>query len=160
MNSQESAVSTNSVPPEIIDNQDLEFVDEIANVDNLYFANTETYELSSVAEPGESDSDNDDENSGGILTDASGTGEAVGTGTIGSRDDEGNNVYEFRLHGCACSKIYGHPCSEEIIWDKLLDFRNSSHQHTKDELNLVIKVQLLSHRQSGGSTDSKTQSQG
>ena len=115
MNSQESAVSTTSVPPEIIDNQDLEFVDEIANVDNLYFANTETYELSSVAEPGESDSDNDDENSGGILNDASasGTGEAVGTGTSGSReDDESNNVYEFRLHGCACSKIYGHPCSE------------------------------------------------
>ena len=36
-----------------------------------------------------------------------------------------------------------------------MDYRNSSLEHTKDELNLVIKVQLLSHRQSGGSTDSK-----
>ena len=34
-------------------------------------------------------------------------------------------------------------------------YRNNSLEYTKEELNLVIKVQLLGHRKTGESTDSK-----
>ena len=57
---QESTASTTSVHPEIIENQDFEFANEITNVDTLYFSNTETYELKFVGDDGESDSANDE----------------------------------------------------------------------------------------------------
>ena len=151
MASQESAASTTSVPPEIIENQDLEFIDELANVDTLYFANTESFECSSVAEAGESDSE-DDQHLPKVLN-ASVSGEI--SENERENNDEAPNVYKFRLHGCACSNIYGHPCSEEMVWENLCEYRNSALEYTKNELDLVIKVQLLGHRHTGGSTDSK-----
>ena len=64
------------MPPVIIENQDFEFVDVITNVDTLYFSNTETYELNSVDDDRESDSDND-ENVG--INAVAEPGETVGT---------------------------------------------------------------------------------
>ena len=156
MASQESVASTASFPPEIIENQDIDFVDEITNVDNLYFANTETYDPSSVYEIGESDSDNDDNSEavGLDVTPGPGAGDVAVTQRIEDHN-EAASVYDFRINGCACTKIYGHPCSKEIVWDRLLDYRNCSMEYSREELNLVIKVQLLGHRHSGVSTDSK-----
>ena len=58
MASQESTASTISVPPEIIENQDSDFVSEINTVDSLYFSNAEVIHDSSVSdEGGESDTE-------------------------------------------------------------------------------------------------------
>ena len=62
MASQESTASTISVPPEIIENQDTDFVSEINTVDTLYFSNAEVIEGPSVSdEGGESDTEEDSE---------------------------------------------------------------------------------------------------
>ena len=74
----------------------------------------------------------------------------------GRREDaeEITSQYEFRHSGCGCSKIYGHPCSEELVWDRLLDYRESCLEYTREELDLVLKVQMQGHRKNGDSTDS------
>ena len=42
-----------------------------------------------------------------------------------------------------------------MVWENLCQYRNSALEYTKNELDLVIKVQLQGHRHTGGSTDSK-----
>ena len=60
MASQESIVSTTSVPPEILENQDTDFADEINNVDILYFSNVENFEQPKQTDQ-ETESDSDSE---------------------------------------------------------------------------------------------------
>lgn len=151
MASQESVGSTTSVPPEILSNQDPEFADEIANVDTLYFSNAESYELNYVDNGGESDSDGEENVGENVANELVENSESVRR----EDDNEARSQHEFRLHGCGCSKIYGHPCIEELAWDKLTDYRDNSLEYTKEELHLVIKVQLLGHRKTGESTDSR-----
>ena len=58
MASQESTASTISMLPEIIENQDSDFVSEINTVDSLYFSNVEViYDCSVSDEVGESDTE-------------------------------------------------------------------------------------------------------
>ena len=152
MASQESTASTISVPPEIIENQDSDFVSEINTVDSLYFSNAEVIHDSSVSdEGGESDTE---ENS--VQQDPEADVNQEDLPLTGRREDdeEITSQYEFRLSGCGCSKIYGHSCSEELVWDKLLDYRQSCLEYTREELDLVLKVQMLGHRKNGDTTDS------
>ena len=150
MASQESSASTISVPPEIIENQDSAFVSEINTVDNLYFSNAEIIDDQSVSdEGGESDAEEN------YVCQGPGVNQEV-LHLTGRREDaeEITSQYEFRHSGCGCSKIYGHPCSEELVWDRLLDYRESCLEYTREELDLVLKVQMQGHRKNGDTTDS------
>ena len=145
MASQESKVSSASVPQEILENEDPEFVAEINNVDTLYFANVENFEPQPFLDDnGDSDSDTE-ENALGH------DGSAVQTERL-EDENESSSLYDFQINGCGCTKIYGHPCFQELPWENLTDFRSSCLEYSKEELDLVVKVQLLGHRRNGEET--------
>lgn len=145
MASQESNVSSTSVPPEILENEDPEFVAEISNVDALYFSNVENFEPQPFRDDqGDSDSETEENSYGQEEPE-------VQTGRL-EDENESSSLHDFQMNGCGCSKIYGHPCFKEIPWENLADFRSSCLEYSKDELDLVIKVELLGHRRNGEET--------
>ena len=148
MASQESIVSTTSVPPEILENQDTDFADEINNVDILYFANVENFEQpTQTDQETESDSDSEESSRSQVVSD--------GQSERNKDENEASAQYDFQVNGCGCGKIYGHPCFKELAWENLLDYRTSCLEYSKEELDLVIKVQLLGHRRNGEETDNE-----
>ena len=106
MASQESIVSTISVPPEILENQDTDFADEINNVDILYFANVANFEQPKQTDQ-ETESDSDSEESSWSQVVSGGQSERI------EDENEASAQYDFQINWCGCGKIYGHPCFKE-----------------------------------------------
>ena len=139
--SQESRVS--SVPPEVTDQQDEDFVNELNKVDELYFAadaNAES-EDEPDSESENFESDNDEEH---VFVEPS---------------DEDTSEYIaqacFRNDTCGCKEFYDQPCSRVIDMDSAIEFREHCKEVSKDELDLIIKAELFSHRRSGSHTEAK-----
>ena len=146
--SQDSQISACSVPPEISDSQDDEFVHELNAVDELYFLDrndtASTPQSENVNIAGENyESDNDEETDYDFLEP--------------SEDDtrEYEKQVRFRSETCGCKDFYGEPCSNIIDMDSAIEFREHCKEISKDELDMIIKAELFSHRRSGDHTEAK-----
>ncbi|CAC5392914.1 unnamed protein product [Mytilus coruscus] len=144
--SQASFVSfCSSIPSEITDKQDKEFIEELHIVDELYFAQIESSQSENL-----SDDDGADSEYGDILIQI-------------DPSDEDNREYisqaRFRNESCGCKEFYGKPCSQVVSMDTVIDFREHCKELSRDELDLVIKSELFTHRRSGDLTAAKKHKQ-
>jgi hypothetical protein len=61
----------------------------------------------------------------------------------------------FKSNTCGCTRLFnGKPCSEAIEWEKVINYRLSCLEKSKEELDLLIKVQLFHHRKTPDSKSS------
>ena len=144
--SQESCLSYSTLPSQTND-YDEEFLEELHEVDELYFAVNEQETENS---DGDDDSDRYDTN---------------------YESDEDDHVYvepsdtdnieyitqnRFQNETCGCKEFYdGKPCSDIIDFDSAIEFREHCKELSKEELDVVIKVELFSHRRTGSHTEAK-----
>ena len=133
--SQESCLSYSTLPSQTND-YDEEFLEELHEVDELYFAVNEQETENS---DGDDDSDRYDTN---------------------YESDEDDHVYvepsdtdnieyitqnRFQNETCGCKEFYdGKPCSDIIDFDSAIEFREHCKELSKEELDVVIKVELFS----------------
>ena len=147
--SQSSTVST--IPPDLTENQDEDFLDEIERVNDLYFGNVhvESDEASARSSSSCDDSDSDDEE------DNVGAESVVQTELRDTDLSEQSQQSNFQNKTCGCVRIYGKPCSSVVVWNNLIDYRNHCLETSHSELDLIIKVQLFHHRRTGEMTESR-----
>jgi len=136
------------VPNELIAHDDPMFIDELETVNTLYFGNVEISDSDGEC-PSASyiDSDYDGDDDVYSRTDYS-----VDHACPSSVDPEEVKQNDFKTSGCGCNRLYGKPCSAVVDWDKLIAYRLSCLEKTKDELDLIIKFQLFNHRQNASAT--------
>ncbi|CAC5415024.1 unnamed protein product [Mytilus coruscus] len=143
--SQESrfSASQSSVPPEILHNQDDDFINELNRVDELYFYDYECPESEINSDVENFESDNDDDNVDHLVEP--------------SDDDTREYIAQacFRNDTCGCKEFYGEPCSQIIEMDAVIEFREHCKELSKDELDMIIKAELFAHRCSGSVTEAK-----
>ena len=150
--SQSSTSST--IPPDIIDGQDEDFIDEIDRVNNLYFGNVASIDDESTLQQPQSSNDtncddSDEENNVG-------TESVVETELRETDLSEQTLQSNFQNKTCGCVRLYGKPCSSKVDWNSLIDYRNHCLETSHSELDLIIKVQLFHHRRRVGEmTESK-----
>lgn len=143
--SQESQFSScqSSVPPEILQNQDEDFIQLLNRVDELYFNDYECpeSEVDSDVENFESDNEVD----------------YVEHFVEPSVDDTREYIAQARIRNdtCGCKEFYGEPCSQIIDMDAAIEFREYCKEVSKDELDMIIKAELFAHRRSGSVTEAK-----
>lgn len=148
--SQSSTVST--IPPDIIDNQDEDFIDEIERVNDLFFGNVQAIEIVTQTAQGTSsdddDSDNDQQNNVAA--------ESVVQPELRDTDlSEQSLQSNFQSKTCGCVRLHGKPCSTIVDWDSLVEYRTTSLEMSHSELDLLIKIQLFHHRRAGEMTASR-----
>ncbi|CAC5383670.1 unnamed protein product [Mytilus coruscus] len=77
--------------------------------------------------------------------------------------DEDNREYisqaRFRNESCGCKEFYGKPCSQVVSMDTVIEFREHCKELSRDELDLVMKSELCTHRRSGDLTTAKKHKQ-
>lgn len=62
----------------------------------------------------------------------------------------------FQNETCGCKEFYdGKPCSKVIDFDSVIEFREHCRELSREELDIVIKVELFSHRRTGSHTEAK-----
>ena len=147
--SQSSTLSNvSTIPPEITDYDDDDFLDEIERLNDLYYGNIEVHENVDTADVNnntESDSDGDDEGDGTDFYD--------NVRDIDVQEDV--KLANFKDKTCGCVRLYGKPCSSTVDWEALCDYRNRCLELDKHELDMMIKVQLFHHRNNDTMTDAK-----
>lgn len=132
--SQESCLSYSTLPSQTND-YDEEFLEELHEVDELYVVVNEQETENS---DGDDDSDRYDTN---------------------YESDEDDHVYvepsdtdnieyitqnRFQNETCGCKEFYdGKPCSDIIDFDSAIEFREHCKELSKEELDVVIKVELF-----------------
>ena len=77
--------------------------------------------------------------------------------TLSSEPDSEKLLQEkFRIKTCGCKSLHnGKPCTDIKDWDELINYRLASLEYTKEELDMIIKVQLSHHRSTGVKTSRK-----
>ena len=146
--------SASTVPLDLIHDQDNDFVDEIDEVDRIYFGNIEINFRDDISysdlndedvEDCESDKENVDSNTSNI-------------GVECSELDlcESEKQTHFMNQTCNCERLYNKvPCSKMVDNEVLIDYRLSCLEMDKRELDLIIKVQLFAHRNNSTGVDAK-----
>ena len=154
--SQESSAST--VPFELSQNQDDDFIDELNNVNELYFQVSQgqtnaPFDENFSGSESDVDSCNDDSDCDNVDICNTCTFEVEHSDTDIHEHEKQN---KFRNETCGCQEFYfGKPCSTVISFDDVIEFRQYCLELSRDELDLVVKAELYSHRSSGSTTDSK-----
>ena len=103
--SQSSTVST--IPPDIIYNQDEDFLDEIERVNDLYFGNLQVAEDSDAAiarDASGSDDDSDNDQEYGVAIES-----VVQTELRDTDLSEQSLQSDFQNKTCGCVRLYGKP---------------------------------------------------
>ncbi|XP_053378468.1 uncharacterized protein LOC128548102 [Mercenaria mercenaria] len=139
--SQASSIST--IPYEIFEP---DFANELEQVDQLFFGNV----LNSDSEGSISDEDLDEsddlnENSAPVHIDQS--------DCLPTDNEEVVKQNNFKAQGCGCVRLYGKPCSCVVEWSELIKYRQSCLEKSRDELDMIIKVQLYHNRNTGVNTE-------
>ena len=146
--SQESTLS--SVPSELTENQDDEFTDELNLVDELYFCRSDEINDSLDADESDNESVNYDSDSHFSDNDS-----LVHIEPSVEDNSEYIKQAKFRNDTCGCKEFYGQPCSNMLDFECIVDYRESCQEMSREELDIVIKSQLLAHRRSGSHTNAK-----
>jgi hypothetical protein len=152
----QSSSRFSSVPSEISVHQDDEFIEELNQVDELYFA--------SVNDSGQCDDDDDQnvadvsvhdesDNSDPDTSDREYDRAEVCTEPSATDHKERESQASFRLNTCGCEEFYGKPCSTQIPFEDMTDYRESCHELAREELDLVIMTALSTHRRAGKFTE-------
>ena len=140
--SQQSTAST--IPYELISNYDPDFIDELENVNLLYFGHEEIVDENRESDSSSySDSDSDSDTLSNDFCDI-----------LPAHASEESKQKHFQKNGCGCVRLYGKPCSQVLSWEELKDYRLSCLERTKSEIDFMVKVQLFHHRQNSELTDS------
>lgn len=151
--SQASSVAS-SVPSELILNMDRDFIDDICELNELYFMdqpepNHSQLDEELVNEPQEYHDESDYSDTDNNET------ETVDVNLREEDISEGEKVRRFRRETCKCSKFHQQPCSTVLDFDCILEYRENCIEMSKDELDLVIKVNLFNFRKAEQFVDSK-----
>lgn len=159
MSSQASTASnTSTIPPDIVDNQDIDFIDEINAVNDLFFGNIEPengVHISYSDIESDTDTDSDDDMNGDRTSDTEKENVEIPISHSDVDTQEFSSLSQFKTNTCKCVRLYQKPCSTIINWDKLVEYRESCLEMCSAELDVLIKVQLYHHRKAGEFTDSK-----
>jgi len=158
--SQESSAST--IPYEISQGQDDIFIEDLNLVYILYFQNRPPSIISDVLELNEnvpaSDSDEDinyesdcSETELSVQNETDGVSVPIENSLFDLKEQEKQN--KFKILTCGCSSFHNKPCSDVIDFQKAISFRQYCQELTRDELDLVIKAHLITHRQQGPLTN-------
>ena len=128
--------SASTVPLDLIHDQDNDFVDEIDEVNRIYFGNIEIKLRDDISyldlndEDDESDKENIDSTSN------------IGVECSELDLCESEKQTHFVNQTCNCERLYNKvPCSK-IVDNVLIDYRLSCLEMDKSELDLIIKVQF------------------
>ncbi|KAJ8316733.1 hypothetical protein KUTeg_005679 [Tegillarca granosa] len=154
MSSQQSCCSiashASSIPCDLIENQDEWFSREIDSVDKIYFGNIEEHEVEEEqGNTDESDPDESHRDSVDIQSTASENESACDRDFNVYRDEdrtEINKQNKFFAETCGCYRLHSKPCSTLISRETILEFRDYYCELDRDELDLVLKTELFSHR--------------
>lgn len=135
-----SSIST--IPPDLIENQDDEFFEE---VNDLFFWNVlvtgDTRCEIDTDTHGENDSDSESE--GNLELNVNDARQTDVT--------EHNVMSQFRRKTCGCTRLY-----VVMTWNgRLIDYRNHCQEMSKEELDVFIKIQLFHHRHNDVNTYKK-----
>ncbi|KAJ8313155.1 hypothetical protein KUTeg_009293 [Tegillarca granosa] len=68
---------------------------------------------------------------------------------------EHNVTSQFRRITCGCTCLYGTACSDNIEWETLIDYRIHCQEMSKEEMDVVINIQLFHHRHNYVNTNKK-----
>lgn len=145
--SQESRFSYSTLPSQTSEEYDDEFLDELHEVDELYFA---VNEQNSDISDGDSDTDLNEANY-----------ESDEDDHVFVEPSDSDNIVNitqnrFQNETCGCKEFYdGKPCSKVIDFDSVIEFREHCRELSREELDIVIKVELFSHRRTGSHTEAK-----
>lgn len=163
MSSQKS--STSSIPYEDVAHFHNDFISELDVVGEMFYDNYERDEehhfVGGASVDIMSDSENEDDQDGDDDALESVEPPAYVHVPNDCNDMRPENIKEtnmqevFKLNTCGCKLLYGHPCSTEVPWDVLINYRLSCLEKTRDELDVLVKVQLF-HAKNEEATTSKT----
>ena len=156
--SQESCAST--IPYELSQDQDQDFIDDLNDINDLYFQTYNVQDNNLLFRSNDSDSDInfdsdiEDDTHSDVSDHINQQSDSFIDPSL--NDLKENNVQEkFKSESCGCKGFgQGHPCSTTIDFSLMVDFRMHCFELTKDELDLVIKSALYSHRESESKTTS------
>ena len=116
--SQSSVISTAStIPPDILLSQDEEFIQEVEQVNDLYFGNIQLEELS--ISDAETDR-NSDENSDPDSDHDSSSTDHIPTELSEVDRNEQDAQDSFKSKTCGCVRLYGKPCTTLVDWESLI----------------------------------------
>ena len=155
MDSQASvSSSTSTVPLDLIHDQDNDFVDEIDEVDRIYFGNIEINLRDDISYSDLNDEDDEDCESDKENIDSSTSNIGVECSELDLCESEKQK--HFLNQTCNCERLYNKvPCSKIVDNEVLIDYRLSCLEMDKSELDLIIKVQLFAHRNNSTGVDAK-----
>jgi hypothetical protein len=141
MDSQASVSSSAStVPLDLIHDQDNDFVDEIDEVDRIYFGNIEINLRDDISYSDLNDEDDEDCESDKENVDSNTSNIGVECSELDLCESEKQT--HFLNQTCNCERLYNKvPCSK-IVDNVLIDYRLSCLEMDKSELDLIIKVQF------------------
>ncbi|XP_053373982.1 uncharacterized protein LOC128546730 [Mercenaria mercenaria] len=155
--SQSSATST--VPYELTDFQDQDFIEELNEVDNLYFNDRILTPQSNQQNPsvlcsptGDTSDEESDINYDSDIDDDS---EHVPLEFNEADFKEYNCQAQFKTNTCGCKSFYRKPRSTVVDFDFLIELRENYKELSRDELGIALKSELLGHRHSDSLTDGK-----
>lgn len=115
--SQSSTVST--IPPDIIDNQDEDIIDEIERVNDLFFGNVQAIDIFTQTAHGTNSDDDDNDND--VAADSVVQPELRDTDL-----SEQSFQLNFKTKTCDSVRLHGKPCSPLEDWDSLVEYRTNS----------------------------------
>lgn len=151
MTSQDSQRSICSVPTEISECHDDDFIQELNAVDILYFCERTEDGLSWF------DEENDVTEISNSSTNYESDNEEIIDMVEPSEEDTEEYLKQkvFASDTCGCKEFYGEPCSKVIDTDSAIEFREHCKEITREELDLIIKAELFAHRRTGSHTEAK-----
>ena len=155
MDSQASVSSSvSTVPLDLIDDQDNDFVDEIDEVDRIYFGNIEINFRDDISYSDLNDEEDEDCESDKEHIDSSTSNIGVECSELDLCESEKQT--HFLNQTCNCERLYNKvSCSKIVDNEVLINYRLSCLEMDKSELDLVIKVQLFAYRNNSTGVDAK-----
>jgi hypothetical protein len=142
--------SASTVPLDLIHDQDNDFVDEIDEVNRIYFGNIEIKLRDDISyldlndEDDESDKENIDSTSN------------IGVECSELDLCESEKQTHFVNQTCNCERLYNTvPCSKIVDNEVLIYYGLSCLEMDKSEHELIIKVQLFAHKNNSTGVDAK-----
>ena len=142
--SQFSQCST--IPDELLDNNDDLFIEELSEVDQLFFVNNNDESLESHSSDEEINFESDSDDS---FVD-------VDVNPTYTDNAEYIKHAKFRNDTCGCQDLYnGQPCSTVVDFDSVIETRDCCLEMAREELDIFIKSQLFAYRKVGGTTCAK-----
>ncbi|KAJ8297646.1 hypothetical protein KUTeg_024177, partial [Tegillarca granosa] len=143
------------IPPDLVEDQDAEFYSEIVEVNDLYFGNFDV-EDTEVKSDHNHDTDDNDSESDSDCDNANISHNLDNDGDLKEADkSEYDLLSQFKKQTCGCNRLYGSPCSANVDWESVIEYRRHCQEMTNDELDVAIKFQLFHHRRNDSVTDKK-----